>query len=69
MTDVNRDTATTEQHGFRPLTEGYLPGAQLQRGFAPLPSATSSSPPRGGSSASKPAQASTAADAQVAPKR
>ena len=47
------------QDSFRPLTEGYQPGSQiLQKGYSPvLSSATPATPPRGGSSVAKPAQA------------
>lgn len=59
---------TKTQDGFRPLTEGYQPGAKipLQRGYAPNGPDTAGAPPppkppRGGSSAAKPAGAGSAA--------
>ncbi len=43
----------------RPLTEGYQPGAQSTvRGAAPTSCAKPDAPPSGGSSASRPLQAS-----------
>jgi hypothetical protein len=54
-------------HGFRPVTEGYQPGSQiLQKGYVPMASGTPVSPPSGGSSAMKPAQASAATAAAKA---
>lgn len=61
MADFQRGAATMER--FRPLTEGYQPGSQLQKGYAstPTPTVSAPKPPTGGSSAFRPAQAPAAA--------
>ncbi len=69
---MTKETKHMAMDGFKPLTEGYQPGSQiLQKGFVPLASGTPVSPPRGGSSAAKPAQVSakpTPPPATTAPK-
>ncbi len=47
--------------GFRPITEGYQPGAQFQKGYAPQAVSKAPKPPTGGSSASKPVKIAAAA--------
>ena len=57
------DTKGMARDSFRPLTEGYQPGSQMPlKGFAPISTgATPASPPRGGSSVTKPVRAAAEA--------
>lgn len=60
---ADSDGRTKTHDGYRPITEGYQPGNVLKKGYTPTTTSDSNSaqrtPPRGGSSAMKPAQAGT----------
>jgi hypothetical protein len=57
------NTRRAMSRGLQPLTEGYQPGSQMKlKGFAPISTgATPASPPRGGSSVTKPVLAAAEA--------
>jgi hypothetical protein len=58
---ANLQKAFPTMDGFRPITEGYQPGAQFQKGYTPQAVGKAPKPPTGGSSASKPVKLSAAA--------